>query len=91
MPLSVAFVFGLAVSCRSKGPGVNASADPIKIDTGYVSGNMMAMWTQFARTGNPNVEGLITRPAYELATDQYLYIAEPLQVKSGFSKVAQKK
>jgi para-nitrobenzyl esterase len=56
-----------------------------------VSENMMAMWTQFARTGNPNVEGLITWPHYETTTDQYLYIAEPLQVKSGFSKVAQKK
>jgi carboxylesterase type B len=56
-----------------------------------VSENMMAMWTQFARTGNPNVTGLIDWPAYESAKDQYLYIAEPLQVKSGFSKVAQKK
>jgi para-nitrobenzyl esterase len=56
-----------------------------------ISENMMAMWAQFARSGNPNVEGGITWPAYESATDQYLYISEPLQVKSGFSKVAQKK
>jgi para-nitrobenzyl esterase len=55
-----------------------------------ISENMMAMWTQFARTGNPNVEGLVAWPAYESAADQYLYIAEPVQVKSGFSKVAQK-
>jgi carboxylesterase type B len=51
---------------------------------------MMAMWTQFARTGNPNVKGLVTCPAYDSATDQYLYIADPLQVKSGNSKLAQK-
>jgi hypothetical protein len=51
-----------------------------------VSKSMMAMWTQFARTGNPNVAGLIDWPAYESAKDQYLCIAEPLQVKSGFSK-----
>jgi para-nitrobenzyl esterase len=56
-----------------------------------VSENMTAMWTQFARTGNPNVKGLVTWPAYDSTTDQYLYIADPLQVKSGFSKVAQNK
>ncbi len=52
-----------------------------------VSQSMMRMWTQFAKTGDPNVEGLITWPAYEATTDKYLYIAEPLQVKSGFSEV----
>jgi para-nitrobenzyl esterase len=55
-----------------------------------VSEEMMAMWTQFARTGAPNVKGLITWPAYEAATDQYLYIADPLEVKSGFSKIVPK-
>ena len=48
---------------------------------------MMRMWTQFAKTGDPNVEGLISWPSYEAATDEYLYIVEPLQVKSGFSEV----
>jgi para-nitrobenzyl esterase len=65
--------------------------DPGLTDTDRkVSENVMAIWAQFARTGNPNVEGLVTWPAYESAKDQYLYIAEPLQVKSGFSKIAQK-
>jgi para-nitrobenzyl esterase len=65
--------------------------DPGLTDTDRkVSENMMTMWAQFAKTGNPNVEGLITWPDYEDETDKYLYIAEPLQVKSGFSKVAQK-
>ena len=54
-----------------------------------VSEAMMAMWAQFAKTGNPSVEGLVTWPAWEPATDQYLYIVEPLQVKPGFSQVAQ--
>jgi para-nitrobenzyl esterase len=68
------------------------SADPGYIESDFrISENMMAMWTQFARTGNPNVKGLVSWPAYDSATDQYLYISDPLQVKSGFSKVAQKK
>jgi para-nitrobenzyl esterase len=55
-----------------------------------VSEYMMQMWTQFARTGNPSVKGLIYWPPWEPFTDKYLYIAEPLQVKLGYSKVAQK-
>ncbi len=51
-----------------------------------VSEEMMSMWTQFARTGDPNVKGLINWPVYD-TTDRYLYIAEPLAVKSGFSKI----
>jgi para-nitrobenzyl esterase len=73
-----------AAGAKSQDPGLT-DADK------RVSEKMSAIWTQFARTGNPNVEGLINWPAYESATDQYLYIVDPLQVKSGFSKVAQKK
>jgi para-nitrobenzyl esterase len=74
------------------GPTGARSADPGLTDVDRkVSEAMMTIWTQFAKTGNPSVEGLVTWPAWEKATDQYLYIAEPLQVKSGFSRVAQKK
>lgn len=52
-----------------------------------VSQATMAMWVQFAKAGDPSVEGLITWPEYKSDTDQYLYIAEPLEVKSGFSQV----
>ncbi len=52
-----------------------------------VSEAMMQMWTQFARTGDPSVKGLIYWPAWDKATEKYLYIAEPLQVKLGYSKV----
>ena len=54
-----------------------------------VSEEMMSMWTQFAKTGDPNIKGLITWPAYEASGDQYLYIADTLQVKSGFSTIGQ--
>jgi para-nitrobenzyl esterase len=74
----------------AKGAGAK-TPDPGLTDADKnVSINMMAMWTQFARTGDPNVEGLIKWPAYDSETDQYLYISNPLQVKSGFSKVGQK-
>jgi para-nitrobenzyl esterase len=49
----------------------------------WVAEAMMTMWAQFAATGDPSVEGLVTWPAYEAATDQYLDIGQTLQVKSG--------
>jgi carboxylesterase type B len=52
-----------------------------------VSEEMMKMWTQFARTGNPNTEGLIEWPTYNKAEDKYMYIAEPLEIKTGFSNI----
>jgi para-nitrobenzyl esterase len=48
-----------------------------------VAEDMVAMWIQFAKTGDPNVEGLIEWPAYEEATDQYLKIGDPFEVKTG--------
>ena len=75
-------VFMLASQSGAKSP------DPGLTDIDRkVSEAMMAMWTQFAKTGNPNVKGLTKWPAYEAASDQYLYIADPMEVKSGFSKV----
>ena len=46
---------------------------------------MMSIWTQFARTGNPSVKGLIEWPAWDKTNDQYLYINETMQVKPGYS------
>jgi para-nitrobenzyl esterase len=48
---------------------------------------MMKMWTQFTRTGNPNAEGIIEWPAYNKEDDKYMYIADPLEIKTGFSKI----
>ena len=44
----------------------------------------MAMWAQFAKTGNPSVKGLITVPAWEPGSDKYLYIADPLLINQDF-------
>ncbi len=48
-----------------------------------VSEAMVAMWIQFAKTGDPNIEGFVEWPAYDVDTDQYLEIGDPLQVKTG--------
>jgi para-nitrobenzyl esterase len=53
-----------------------------------LSEDMMAMWTQFAKTGDPSVPGLIEWPAYNSADDQYLSLDELLLVESGFSSIA---
>jgi para-nitrobenzyl esterase len=53
-----------------------------------ISENMMKIWTQFAGTGNPSVKGLIEWPAWDEVSDQYLFISESLQIKSGFSDLA---
>jgi para-nitrobenzyl esterase len=53
-----------------------------------ISEAMMNIWTQFARTGNPSVKGLIEWPAWNKEDDQYLLISDGLQVKSGYSDLA---
>ena len=51
-----------------------------------VSAAMMGYWTQFAATGDPNGGGLPAWPAYTLAGDTHLALAEPLATGSGFSR-----
>ena len=51
---------------------------------------MMKMWTNFAKMGNPSIDGVIDWPAWDKAKDQYSYITEKPEVRAGFSKVAQK-
>ena len=50
----------------------------------------MKMWAQFARTGDPNMKGLIEWPVWEQSSDKYLYVKDTLQVKTGYSKIEQK-
>jgi len=41
------------------------------------------IWAQFARTGNPSVEGLIEWPAYTEENNNYLDIGAPIEAKTG--------
>jgi para-nitrobenzyl esterase len=49
-----------------------------------LSASMMGYWTNFARTGNPNGEGLPEWPAYTLESDQYQELGTPILTQSGY-------
>ena len=93
--LELPYVFGmLAVVPNSifynafAQPSGAQSQDPgLTEDDQQVSEAMMSMWAQFAKTGDPSVEGLIDWPTWDPADDQYLDIAWPLEVKSGYSEI----
>jgi para-nitrobenzyl esterase len=55
----------------------------------WLAETMKTMVVQFAKTGDPNISGLVSWPAYNPSTDQYLNIDVPLNVKSGFSTLTQ--
>jgi para-nitrobenzyl esterase len=67
--------------------GVQSQDPGLTEDDQKVSEAMMTMWVQFAKTGDPSVEGLIDWPTWDPANDQYLDIAWPLEVKSGYSEI----
>ena len=76
-------MYGLARQSGAKDPN-----DPGLTEADRrVSEAMMNMWTRFARTGDPNVEGMIQWPVYNKVEDKYMYIADPLEIKTGFSKI----
>jgi para-nitrobenzyl esterase len=89
--LELAYVFGHMEGVN--GPtmvflGSQAGCMPMKDpmvgdDDRLVAKNTMAMWTQFAKTGNPSVAGVVDWPAYTMQNDTYLAIGEQLEVKMG--------
>lgn len=48
-----------------------------------LSDAMSRCWVQFARTGNPNAEGLPAWPAYTVATDAHLEFGDQVRVGHG--------
>ncbi|MBN2240545.1 MAG: carboxylesterase family protein [Dehalococcoidales bacterium] len=46
---------------------------------------VMAIWTEFMKTGSPGVAGLIDWPAWDESGDKYVEIGYPIQVKPGYS------
>ena len=49
---------------------------------------MTRYWVQFAKTGDPNVEGLPEWPAYEPETDQHLELGDEIKAGAGYRKEA---
>jgi para-nitrobenzyl esterase len=79
----IVFFLAQASGARSPDPTLN------NIDR-KLSDLMIKMWTNFAKTGDPSIEGVVDWPAWDEATDRYLYITESPEARSGFSKVGQK-
>ena len=60
---------------------------------------MMGYWTNFAKTGDPNGQGLTPWPAYDGKADQYLDLGDKIEAKSSlyteacslFQKIAKEK
>jgi para-nitrobenzyl esterase len=50
------------------------------------SAAMMSYWVQFAKTGNPNVEGQPEWPEYDPASDTNLEIGEAIKTETGLHK-----
>jgi para-nitrobenzyl esterase len=48
-----------------------------------VADEAATIWAQFAKTGNPSVEGLVEWPQYTEENNTYLDIGTPLEVKAG--------
>jgi carboxylesterase type B len=67
--------------------GAKSAAPKITDADRRLSESIMTMWSQFTKKGDPSIEDMVTWPAYDEATDRYLYLAEPLQVNSGFSQL----
>jgi para-nitrobenzyl esterase len=51
-----------------------------------LANTMSAYWVQFAKTGNPNKEGLPEWPAYDAAKDQYIEFGEVVKAGQGLRK-----
>jgi len=59
-------------------------ADKYFNETDYaLSESMMKYWTNFARNGDPNGQGLTQWPKYDAGTGQYMDLGDTTQVKSG--------
>ncbi len=52
----------------------------------YLSNAMMTYWTQFARTGNPNVGGLPHWPQYQENADQNILLDATIRLESNYLK-----
>ncbi len=94
--LEIPYVFGDLESINTQGhfltfakpSGASQQDSGLTEDDYALSELMMNIWVQFARTGDPNIKGVVTWPVWEPTTDQYLELKWKPEVKSGYSKIA---
>jgi para-nitrobenzyl esterase len=48
---------------------------------------MLTIWTNFAKTGDPSIDGEIDYPLYDAATESYVEISDTAEVKAGLGDV----
>jgi len=70
----------------SKRGGAKSDNPGLKPIDDVIAENMMRTWVQFAKTGDPNVEGLTPWPPYEDSIKQYMDFGGTFEVKSGIER-----
>jgi len=79
----IRYVFGNLTGPGSYAPPMAAEGEePSDVDK-RLSDTIMSYWVQFAKTGNPNVEGQPQWPEYDPATDTYLQLDEEVKTGTG--------
>jgi para-nitrobenzyl esterase len=79
----IRYVFGNLTGPGSYAPALaEDGSEPSDVDK-RISDTVMTYWVQFAKTGDPNVEGQPEWPAYDSATDAYLEIGEQVRTGTG--------
>ncbi len=44
---------------------------------------MLTIWTNFAKTGDPSIDGEIDYPLYDAAVESYVEISATAEIKAG--------
>lgn len=89
--LELAYVFGNipegvaapTMTFLARGGGCSASIPTTDEQDQLAASNSVSLWAQFAKTGNPSIEGLIEWPQYTETNNRYLDIAATLEAKEG--------
>ena len=66
----------------------NLPAEGVQPQDETLSAAMTRYWVQFARSGDPNQEGLPEWPRYELKTDRHLELGDNIQAGANYRKDA---
>lgn len=77
----VPYVFGLVGNRQVFGSGIDESEEDIAL-----SNRVMEIWTNFAKTGNPSVKGLIDWPEYSPEKQEMVILDAEIEVAEGIRR-----